>query len=207
VTPVRCVLLDADGVVQTTTPGWRDAVASLSGSDEGAETFLKALFAAERPCLTGEGDFSAALSRVLAQFRSPASPEDALALWTRIAPSDDVLGIVDALRGAGVRVGLATNQQSFRAAHMTHALGYAERFDDLFFSCHLGHAKPDSAFFGAVLDALGSQAHEVLFVDDHPVNVAAARESGFNAEVYDLATGVGGMRTLLARHGLAGALA
>ena len=54
---------------------------------------------------------------------------------------------------------------------------------------------------------VGAQGTEVLFVDDHPANVAAARDSGFNAEIYDLATGVEGMRTLLARHGMAGALA
>lgn len=52
-----------------------------------------------------------------------------------------------------------------------------------------------------LLDADADRA-EVL-VDDQAANVAAARKSGFNAGIYDLATGVEGMRTLLARHDLA----
>ncbi|MGE0622433.1 MAG: HAD family hydrolase [Pseudomonadales bacterium] len=203
--PIRILLLDADGVIQAPVPGWRDAVAELCGDAGKVEPFLEALFAAERPCLTGDGDFAAALEGVLATWESPTSAEEALALWTRIEPQEDLLRLVDGLRGDGIRVGLATNQQAFRAEFMTQGLGYGERFDDLFFSWRLGHAKPGAGYFQAVLEALAADGSEVLFVDDHAANVAAARESGFNAEIYDLATGVQGMHTLLARYGLAGA--
>lgn len=205
-TSVRILLLDADGVIQMPTAGWRDAVASLCADADRVEAFLEAVFAAERPCLTGDGDFPAALSDVLRRWDSPASLGEALDLWTRIEPREDLLRLVDSLRNAGIRVGLATNQQSVRAAYMIDALRYGERFDDLFFSCHLGHAKPGPGYFRAVLSSLDCPGSEVLFVDDHARNVAAARESGFNAEIYDLSTGVEGMRTLLAGHGIAGAL-
>lgn len=201
---VRILLLDADGVIQAPAPGWRDAVAALCGDAAKVDPFLEALFAAERPCLIGKGDFAAALEEILARWHSPVPVAEALALWTHIEPREDLLQVVDVLRGRGIRVGLATNQQAYRAAHMTRVLGYGDRFDELFFSCRLGHAKPGAAFFTSVLAALDAAGGEVLFVDDHPANVAAARKSGFNAEVYDPATGVKGMHTLLARHGLAG---
>jgi len=204
VKPIRTLLLDADGVVQTPVDGWRDSVASLCGDSSRVEAFLEEVFRAERPCLTSNADFATALGEVLERWGSVASVVDALELWMQIEPREDLLRLVDALRTAGIRVGLASNQQSVRAAYMADVLGYVDRFDDLLFSCRLGHAKPDTAYFRTVLDVLGVQGDQVLFIDDHAANVAAARNSGFNAEIYDSATGVGGMLSLLARHGISG---
>jgi len=206
-TTVRVLLLDADGVIQSAVPGWLSSVASLCGDDKRTDAFLEDVFAAERPCLTGSGGFRVALAEVLERWGSAATVAEALALWTQIEPREDLLQLVRSLRETGIRVGLATNQQSFRATYMTDELGYGNRFDDLYFSCHLGHAKPSQNYFRAVLESLDCPAGDVLFVDDHARNVAAARESGFNAEIYDMSTGVEGMRTLLARYGIAGGLA
>jgi putative hydrolase of the HAD superfamily len=85
---------------------------------------------------------------------------------------------------------------------MAHGLGYQARFDDLFFSCELGHAKPDGAYFHAVVERLAQPAAEVLFVDDSDGNVAAAQAAGLHARVYDLETGRAGMLALLAEFGL-----
>ena len=199
---ITTVLLDADGVVQTTASGWLEAVAALSGRTESHDAFLADVFAAEKPTLTGNGNFRPALAEVLARWQSPASVDEAIAVWQMIEPQTAVLEIADALRGNGLRVGLATNQQSERAAFMTQTLGYRARFDDLFYSCELGHAKPDSAYFAAVVERLGQPAAEVLFVDDNPGNVASAQAEGLHARVYDLETGRAGMVALLAEFGL-----
>lgn len=201
-TEIRVLLLDADGVVQTTGPGWRAALAALCPDPAATDDFLADVFAAERPCLTGAVDFEPALGAVLERWRSTASTAEALAIWELIEPQAQLLALVDELRATGLRVSLATNQQHRRAGFMAHGLGYVERFDDLFFSCHLGCAKPGATYFETVRDALGVQAAQVLFVDDHEVNVAAARESGFNAEVYSLESGLDGMFALLGRHGI-----
>jgi len=119
-----------------------------------------------------------------------------------IDPQQTVLEQADRLRRRGVRVSLATNQQSERAAFMTHSLGYADRFDDLFYSCEIGHAKPSGEYFTAVLGQLRQPAGEVLFVDDHAGNVEAAIAVGLHARVYDLSTGPAGMEALLAEFGL-----
>lgn len=199
---ISTLLLDADGVVQTTGAGWIDAVASLSGVSGKTDEFLAAIFAAEKPALIGQSSFKADLAEVLVRWQSPAGISEALAVWHLIEPQEMVLAQVADLRRQGVRVSLATNQQVSRADFMTDTLGYETRFDDLFYSCHLGQAKPDVQYFHAILDRLGQPADEVLFVDDNEPNVVAAKAAGMHAEVYDLQTGEAGLRVLLADYGL-----
>jgi HAD superfamily hydrolase (TIGR01509 family) len=57
----------------------------------------------------------------------------------------------------------------------------AGRFERVLASCHLGARKPDDAFFERLLDALELEADAVLFVDDRPTNVEAARAHGLRS--------------------------
>jgi putative hydrolase of the HAD superfamily len=59
-----------------------------------------------------------------------------------------------------------------------------QRFDPVLFSCELGARKPDPAIFGAALARLDCAPADVLFLDDRPANVAAARALGLAAETY-----------------------
>lgn len=199
---IEAVLFDADGVIQSTSSGWRTELAALCGDASRTEAFLEDLFAAERPCLTGEREFAHALAEVLDRWESRATVEDALRIWTLIEPQDELLAIVESLGTIQVRTGLATNQQPLRARYMEEDLKYGERFDELLFSCRIGHAKPDPRYFDGVLEVLELEGNRVLFIDDHPANVEAARDRGLRAEVYDQVTGVTGMLELLTAHGL-----
>ncbi len=88
---------------------------------------------------------------------------------------------------------------------MSEVLGYGELFYREFYSCYLGWAKPDPAYFGDVL-RLGELAPgRTLFIDDRPQNVEAARAAGLQAAQFVLGEiGSGGvaLRTLLAGFGL-----
>jgi putative hydrolase of the HAD superfamily len=70
----------------------------------------------------------------------------------------------------------------------------------LFFSCRLGCEKPDPAFYRKVQSHIGVEPGDILFLDDKPVNVEAARALGWNAEVYLFGDPV---RWLVERCGLA----
>ena len=85
---------------------------------------------------------------------------------------------------------------------MRAGLGYDDLFDESFYSCELGVAKPDPDFFGAALDRLDAPAPAVLFVDDSAVNVAAAREVGLAAECWHVDEGIAVLRERLAAHGV-----
>ena len=200
--PIRAVLFDADGVVQIPRPSWLASLAALCGIPDRTDEFLADVFAAEKPCLAGRGDFEPALAAVLRKWRSSVALEDALQIWTEIEPSADTLGVVRALRSAGIAVALTTNQQAHRANYMANGLGYAEHFDHLLYSCELGHAKPSAAFFSSALVRIATEPERTLFIDDDEANVAAARDGGLHAEVYHLSEGVGRLHEVLKRHGL-----
>jgi putative hydrolase of the HAD superfamily len=64
-------------------------------------------------------------------------------------------------------------------------------------------AKPDPAIYRHTLDKLGVAAHEAIFIDDIPANIAAARALGIDGIVF---TAVEQLRRDLKARGLAGKL-
>ena len=121
--------------------------------------------------------------------------------WNCFAADPAVVELIARLRASGIGCHLATNQQAYRRAIMQER-GYGEWFDQTFYSCDLGLAKPDPAYFRAILGSIEVPASSVLFIDDNESNVAGALSVGLQAEVYDLSSGVDSLVDLLRRYGL-----
>lgn len=62
-------------------------------------------------------------------------------------------------------------------------LGLAELFEQDFASHLIGKIKPDRDVFEHAIDALECDPSEILFVDDQPLNVESARQTGIQAFV------------------------
>jgi putative hydrolase of the HAD superfamily len=73
------------------------------------------------------------------------------------------------------------------------------RFHHNFPSCAVGRLKPDADYFEHVLETIGIEARQALFVDDNAVNVAAAQRVGLVAR---RAIGPQGVRAVLVELGL-----
>jgi HAD superfamily hydrolase (TIGR01509 family) len=84
-------------------------------------------------------------------------------------------------------------------AHILTLHPFLELFDHVLTSYDLGRIKADPGTFEVVLDALGREAHECLFVDDNPVNVDAAGAAGIDAILFESAEQ---LRGELARRGV-----
>jgi len=54
-------------------------------------------------------------------------------------------------------------------------------FDEIFISAEIGEAKPDPEIFKIVIRSLGQDPSDLIFIDDFPENIIAAREAGMNA--------------------------
>lgn len=63
-------------------------------------------------------------------------------------------------------------------------------FNNTFLSHQTGFLKPDEAAYRRVLDDLGVAPEAILFFDDNPGNVSAARSMGINAECAKTPKGV-----------------
>ena len=200
--PPKVVLFDADGVVQQTPPGWEAELHATLGSPPFAEDLLRELFVAELPALAGDSDFAEVTREVLDRFGLAERTEAVLAFWTRLELDVEVTALIRELRAAGAACFLATNQHELRRAYMSTSLGYDELLDGQLYSCDLGVAKPDPAYFTAALERIGYSPGSALFIDDREPNVLGARSAGLRAEVFHLSSGVGALRSIMVTHGL-----
>jgi putative hydrolase of the HAD superfamily len=199
---IELVLLDADGVIQRRPDGWRDSLAGALGFGGEVELFLRDIYDEESPVHVTRLGISDGLSRVLQRWSCTGSLETALELWTSISVETGVQEIITDLRATGIQVCLASNQESFKAAFMSTVLGYGALFDRQFYSCEIGHAKPDRAYFEAIVTATGIAPDRTLFIDDREHNVRSAREVGFVAEHFARLQGATELVRILQLHRL-----
>jgi putative hydrolase of the HAD superfamily len=63
-------------------------------------------------------------------------------------------------------------------------MGFSNSLDGVFASSDLGFRKPNLGFYAALQNKIQIPVSEILFWDDSLENVTAAREAGWNAEVF-----------------------
>ena len=180
---IEAVIFDADGVVTFKLRfAWYRAL-EHGITPATTQPFFRGVFG---QCLVGKADLKEVLLPYLAEWGWQGTVDEFVALWLEKddAVDERVVGVIRALRDAGYACGLATNQERYRAAYMRDTMGFGDLFDRLFFSCEIGCMKPDPAYYLAVEQALGLEGESILFWDDDARNVDAARERGWQAEVY-----------------------
>jgi putative hydrolase of the HAD superfamily len=192
---IEVIVLDFDGVMNASMvfAEWLEREHGITSEQRGA--FFRGLFV---DCNAGETDMRDVLPSFLDQWEWPGTLDTFIERWFELDDNidSDMLDAIDDLRAAGIRIALATNQEQYRAAYIRHHAKLAGRFDALFFSCDLGCAKPDAAYFAQVAEALGVPAGQILFFDDIEANVGAACEAGWQAERF---SGVDQFRREVAR--------
>lgn len=114
-----------------------------------------------------------------------AAAVSVVAAWTEPAGSvdDEVLRVLRSARASGWQVGLLTNATT-RLRSDLNRLRLDCEFDLIVNSAELGLAKPDPEVFEAACDQFSVDPRECVFVDDNPVNVAAASAVGLVAHLY-----------------------
>lgn len=194
---IEAVLFDADGVIQKRPHGWRDALGERLGFSGEDGEFLAGAFRAEEPALEGRADFNRALSALLSRWNCRATLDEALRVWTMLDVDSKITDAIRRLRQRGVSCHLASNQEPYKAHYMSEVLGYRHLFEQEFYSCHLGVKKPKQAYFRAIVNALGVPPNRMLFIDDRPHNVDAAREVGLHGSTYHIEAGIDGLNRIL----------
>ena len=202
---IRTVLFDADGVLQRRPAGWRNVLQGIVGPDRDPDRFLADLFLAETPALCGGRDFADGLTEVRRRWQCRADVSGLLDVWKMIEVDQDVVRVIRGLKRNGLQCHLATNQEAYRAGHMSEALGYKRLFDREFYSCDLGVAKPSEPYFTAILASIGAEPDSVLFIDDRPENVESARGVGMHAAQFVLDSGANMLQQVLDAFGVRGA--
>lgn len=190
--PVKALILDADGVVQHSSLRWLAGWVNMGGPG-----LFPALSRAEQLTLDGSTEFEPLIAQVLAERGLDLTVEDILDHWCRTEPVPSMLRLVDRVRAAGVITAMGTNQNPVRGRYMLEHLPYAEHFDALFHSWQIGYAKPDPAFYTHIVDALGIKPDEAVFVDDMTENITGARQAGLQAVHFSMVDSIGHLRRRL----------
>lgn len=99
---------------------------------------------------------------------------------------EQIVDRIRALRAAGYRTGLVTNNIREAGDQWRAKVPLDELFDVVIDSSAVGLRKPNPAIFHLALEQLGGvDPARAVFLDDHPGNVAGARAAGLQALLVD----------------------
>jgi len=122
-----------------------------------------------------ESDFAAAFAEMSDRPITPATAR-ALLLSVFDPPNAELWRLVAELRRTYVVGGFSDNPAFVASVFPDGAL-----LEPMIFSSEIGAVKPSDAAFAAAEARLGFGGEAVLFIDDGPANVAAARRRGWDA--------------------------
>ena len=106
----------------------------------------------------------------------------------------------DRLRDAGYATGILSNMPVPYAQFVRSEMDWFRRFSFHVLSGEIKQMKPEPGIYRTAIDACGTAPEQILFIDDLPENIAAAREAGMHGIVF---TGVEDLHeTITARYGL-----
>jgi glucose-1-phosphatase len=133
-------------------------------------------------------EYCTAMSSAIGSHYSPEQVRRLHGAWL-IEEYPGVLDLLTELRAKrGLRVACLSNTNDGHWDQMHDSPGIFRAFAqlELRLASHVMRlAKPDLAIYRAAVTELGCQPGEVLFFDDLPENIAAAREAGWHAERID----------------------
>ncbi len=181
---IKVVLFDVDGVLANGGPFSRELERDYGITLQTTRPFFQGRF---RECLVGNADLKEELAYVLPAWGWQGSVDEFLTYWfcSEHNINEPLMQEVQRLRRRGLPCYIATDQEKYRTAYLLEHMGFADAFDGIFSSAHVGYIKHDTRFFQSVLQTLQDiHAHEILFWDDTPSKVETARSAGLQAEVY-----------------------
>lgn len=108
-----------------------------------------------------------------------------------LKPAEGAREVLGELRARGLKTGVLSNTLPSIDGTL-RMLGLDDLIDVTVASCAVGVHKPEAGAFEEALNWLGLPAQEMLFVDDRPENVEAARALGMTAVRIDLSGRVPG---------------
>lgn len=152
------------------------------------ERFLSAALSMDFVSLT---DIAADFSKAVKE-RAKAFPEFAHELhlfderWVETigGPIEENVALMRRLKAAGRPVYALSNFATVKFAIARQMYAFLNEFDDAVISGHVGVVKPDPRIFEILFDRVGKRPEELVFIDDSPKNIEAARALGMPAIHY-----------------------
>jgi putative hydrolase of the HAD superfamily len=183
---IKAIVFNADGVIVRPKTFFVTRALELYGIPK--QEFMGFIHGQFKHCTTGELELLDILPEYLARWNVSIEPRVFVRQWVEHEHHLDtaLLEQIQILRSNGILRYLGTNQERNRANYMKLEMGLNNSLDGVFASSDLGFRKPNLEFYKSLQDKIQIPASEILFWDDSLENVNAAREAGWNAEVFSL---------------------
>ncbi len=98
-----------------------------------------------------------------------------------LQPIPETVELLRRLRDEGRHLTFLSNMPAPYAEHLEREHGFVRWFEDGVFSGRVRAAKPEPAIFQLAAQRFGRLPQDLVFLDDVPANVDAARALGWNA--------------------------
>lgn len=101
-----------------------------------------------------------------------------------LQPIAGSVALLRTLHERGHRLHYLSNMPAPLADHLQRLHPFLTWFDSGIYSSQVGLVKPDPAIFALAQQRFGGEAADMLFIDDHPENIEAARRHGWQAVLF-----------------------
>lgn len=183
------VIWDFDGVINRNYDDkgflwFRNVEAELGITQD---SIKQALFTGRwAPVLTNKIHVYDLLAEVLPTLGFKGTPAAFFDYWMErdFALDHEILGLMRRIKSLGKKQAIGTNNEPLRTALIWEKHGMREIADHMFSSGLLGVAKPTAEYFEHIRKALDVSPERILFIEDTPKNIDAARAAGWRAIAY-----------------------
>lgn len=186
----RVVCFDLGGVLVRICASWHEGCAAAGikprafDDSSGARLERERLGRAHQSGAMGDDAFFAALARSLGNGWTRTHTRRVHEAWI-LGEFEGVAGLLNELNRAGVATACLSNTNDVHWKQMERELPVLSLLHHRHASHLIGSTKPEPDIYAAFERAVGCRAESVIFFDDLPENVAAARERGWDAHQID----------------------
>ena len=181
---IQVVVFDADGVIVRPKTFFVSRAFELYGIPK--SEFMAFIRGDFKRCTTGQLELLEILPAFLERFHVRVEASVFIRQWVEHEHHTDpqLLERIQNLRSRGTPCYLGTNQERNRANYMKLEMGFLRLFDGVYASSDLGARKPNTDFYTRLQNEIKVSPEGILFWDDSLENVLAARDAGWNAEIF-----------------------
>ena len=189
----RVVVFDY-GEVISRSPNDADRAQLLARAGVEAEPFWAAYWAHREGLDRGTTSIDAYWQTVARDVGADWDQIDVHQLWAIdhrgwLSVDEGTLGVLHALTAGGTRIALLSNAGADFSGWLRHG-SFAPLFERVFVSGEIGLVKPEPDIYLHVIEALGIEPADLLFVDNKAENVDGARGVGGDGHVFTDAAGL-----------------
>lgn len=185
----KAICFDIDGMLNHSTEYFSVRLARENNiPDDDILPFFRSFY---KDFQCGNKDLKEELPKMLSKWNWDSSVDELLAYWFESEKDQNIelLQVVTDLKDKEVKCYVTTNQEKNRLNFLKENMNFDALFDNVFVSCEIGVGKPEHSYFEAVWEGIqkdtpGIEKSDVIFWDDQEKNIVAAKEFGFDAEIF-----------------------